>query len=36
MSDNYEFDIDKFCEQLTDEWVLKELKLGEYAEEETE
>lgn len=33
---DYEFDVDAFCEQLTDEWVLKELKMGEYAEEETE
>ena len=30
---NYDFDIDKFCEQLNDDWVLKELKVGEYAEE---
>lgn len=35
MTDYYDFDIDKFCEQLNDDWVLKELKVGEFAEEKT-
>lgn len=30
---DYEFDVDAFCEQLTDEWVLEEY-LKEHGEEE--
>lgn len=28
--------LDDFCKQLNDDWVLKELKVGEYAEESEE
>ena len=27
------FELEQFCSELTDDWVLKELKVGEYAEE---
>jgi hypothetical protein len=30
------FDLDEHITNLTDDWVLKELKVGEFAEEESE